>query len=53
MAVLTEPNILLRLLQPHHPHSKVAQRALDILRARNEVLNVVSQNLVELRGSRT
>jgi predicted nucleic acid-binding protein len=53
MAVLTDTNILLRLLQPHHPHSKVAQHALDILRARNEILNVASQNLVELWAAAT
>jgi len=53
MAVLTDTNILLRLLQPHHPHSKVAQKALDILRARNEVLNVAPQNLVELWAAAT
>ncbi len=48
MAVLTDTNILLRLLQPHHPHGQVAERALDKFRARNEVLVVTSQNLVEL-----
>jgi predicted nucleic acid-binding protein len=53
MAVLTDTNILLRLLQPHHPHSQVAQNALDILRARNEVLNVAPQNLVELWAAAT
>jgi predicted nucleic acid-binding protein len=47
MAVLTDTNVLLRLQQPHHPHCRIAQRALDILRARNEVLTITSQNLVE------
>jgi hypothetical protein len=48
MAVLTGTNIFLRLLQPHHPHCRVAGQALDFLRAREEVLNITSQNLVEL-----
>lgn len=47
MAVLTDTNIFLRLLQPHHPHCRVAERALDLLRARSEELNVTSQNLIE------
>ena len=47
MAVLLDTNILLRLLQPHHPHSPLAERALNILRKRNEVLNLTAQNLVE------
>ena len=51
MAVLTDTNIFLRLLQPHHPHCRIAERALDVLRAREEVLNVSSQNLVELRSA--
>jgi predicted nucleic acid-binding protein len=46
MAVLLDTNILLRLLQPHHPHSVLAERALNILRKRNEVLNLTAQNLV-------
>lgn len=48
MAILTDTNILLRLLQPHHPHCEIAERALDALRARNEIFNIVSQNLIEL-----
>src|SRR5437763_7124478 len=48
MAVLTDTNILLRLLQPHHAHCSIAERALDMLRARQETLNIVSQNLIEL-----
>src|SRR5436853_5087475 len=39
MATLTDTNILLRLLQPRHPHCQIAERVLDLLRARNEVLN--------------
>lgn len=53
MAVLTDTNIFLGLLQPHHPHCQVAGRALDTLRAREEVLNVAPQNLVELRAAAT
>ncbi|HEY4358810.1 MAG TPA: type II toxin-antitoxin system VapC family toxin [Acidobacteriaceae bacterium] len=47
MAVLLDTNILLRLLQPQHPHSAMTERALNILRRRNETLNIASQNLVE------
>jgi predicted nucleic acid-binding protein len=47
MAVLLDTNILLRLLQPHHPHCPLAERALNTLRGRNEVLNLTAQNLVE------
>jgi predicted nucleic acid-binding protein len=53
MAVLTDTNIFLRLLQPHHPHCAVAARALDLLRAEEELLNVTSQNLVELWAAAT
>ncbi len=53
MAILTDSNILLRLLQPHHPHCQVAERGVDILRKRNEVLVVVSQNLYELWAAAT
>lgn len=47
MAVLLDTNILLRLLQPHHPHCIRAERALNTLRNKNEVLNITAQNLVE------
>jgi len=47
MPVLVDTNILLRLLQPQHPHARIAEEALDELRRRDEVLNVTSQNLVE------
>src|ERR1700687_4967059 len=47
MAVLLDTNVLLRLLQPHHPHSPAAERALKILRNRNEALNLTAQNIVE------
>jgi predicted nucleic acid-binding protein len=48
MSVLLDTNILLRLLQPHHPHSPLAERALSTLRGRGEVLHLAAQNLVEL-----
>jgi predicted nucleic acid-binding protein len=48
MAILLDTNILLRLLQPHHPHCSTAERAIDVLRGRNELLNIVPQNLIEL-----
>ncbi|MGA2687513.1 MAG: PIN domain-containing protein [Candidatus Korobacteraceae bacterium] len=47
MAVLLDTNILLRLLQPHHPHCPIAERALVTLRGRGEVLHLAAQNLVE------
>lgn len=47
MAILIDTNILMRLLQPHHPHCSLAERALGTLRTRNETLNVAPQNLVE------
>jgi predicted nucleic acid-binding protein len=47
MAVLLDTNILLRLAQPTHPHASLAEAAVCRLRARNETLNIVSQNLVE------
>jgi predicted nucleic acid-binding protein len=53
MAVLLDTNILLLLLQPHHAHSPLAERALNILRKRNEVLNLTAQNLVEFWAATT
>jgi predicted nucleic acid-binding protein len=47
MAILIDTNILLRLLQPHHPHCALVERAVGILRTRNETLNVTPQNLME------
>jgi hypothetical protein len=40
MAILIDTNVLLRLMQPHHPQCAVAERAVAALRARNETLNV-------------
>jgi predicted nucleic acid-binding protein len=50
VATLLDTNVLLRLSQPHHPHCKIAERALSILNASNEVLNITAQNLVEFRA---
>jgi hypothetical protein len=47
MAVVLDRNILLRLLQPQHPHGLIAETAIAALRGKNEVLNITSQNLVE------
>jgi predicted nucleic acid-binding protein len=47
MAILIDTNILLRLLQPHHPHCDLVERALGTLRTQNETLNVTPQNLME------
>src|SRR5260370_9143547 len=47
MAVLVDTNILLRTLQPHHPHCPIAERALSVLRTGNEPMYVTVQNLVE------
>ena len=48
MAVLLDTNILLRLLQPHSAHGPIAERAVDTLRHRREVLHITAQNLVEV-----
>ena len=48
MAVLTDTNIFVRLPQPHHAQCGIAERALEFLRRREEILNVTSQNLIEL-----
>ena len=47
MTILIDTNILLRLLQPHHPHCALVERAVGTLRTRNETLNVTPQNLME------
>ena len=47
MAVLLDTNILVRLVQPHHPHAAIALRALRTLRMGNEALHITQQNLVE------
>ena|SRR5208337_2620124 len=53
MAVLLDTNILLRLLQPHHPHCPIAEQAINVLRKRNEVLHITAQNLVEFWATTT
>ncbi|HEY6345646.1 MAG TPA: PIN domain-containing protein [Bryobacteraceae bacterium] len=45
--VLTDTNILLRSIHPHHAHYAAAKSALNALRLRNEALCVAPQNLVE------
>jgi len=47
MAILIDTNVLLRLTQPHHPHSAIAESAVATLRTRNETLHVTPQNLME------
>jgi predicted nucleic acid-binding protein len=47
MAVLLDTNILLRLVQPHHPSAQIAIRALRELHAANEALHITQQNIVE------
>lgn len=48
MSILLDTNILLRTLQPHHPHASIVEKAVLSLRARNEPLWVCAQNLFEL-----
>jgi predicted nucleic acid-binding protein len=47
MPVLLDTNILLRTLQPAHPHCAVAERAIQRLRNRHETVWICAQNLVE------
>lgn len=47
MAILIDTNILLRSLQPHHPHCAIVERAVSVLRTANEALTVAAQNLIE------
>jgi len=47
MAILLDTNILLRLSQPHCAHAPIAEKALNVLRRRDETLHITSQNLVE------
>lgn len=47
MAVLLDTNVLLRLVQPHHPSAPLALRALQTLRTNNEMLHITQQNIVE------
>lgn len=47
MAFLIDTNILLRSVQPHHPQSGVVERALAVLRTRDEVLHIATQNPIK------
>ena len=47
MAVLVDTNILLRFVEPQHPHCAIVERAVGVLRTRNEAMNVMAQNLIE------
>jgi predicted nucleic acid-binding protein len=47
MAILIDTNILLRLLQPHHPQGALVERAVSTLRTQSETMNIAPQNLME------
>jgi predicted nucleic acid-binding protein len=47
MATLADTNILLRSLNTDDPYSRAVNRALSILRLRNESLVIAPQNLIE------
>ena len=47
MAILVDTNILLRSVQPHHPHYALVEKAFTYLRVRRETLFVAVQNLIE------
>src|SRR2546426_8222629 len=53
MAFLIDTNILLRTMQPHHPHCATAEGAVAELRRRSEVLHVAAQNLIEFWAAAT
>ncbi|MGO9255521.1 MAG: type II toxin-antitoxin system VapC family toxin [Bryobacteraceae bacterium] len=53
MAVLADTNILLRFVQPQHPHCAMVERAVGVFRTRNETMNVMAQNLIEFRAVAT
>jgi predicted nucleic acid-binding protein len=53
MAFLIDTNILLRTMQPHHPHCAPAERAVATLRSRSETLHVAAQNLIEFWAAAT
>lgn len=48
MACLLDTNVLLRILQPHHPHHPIAVAAVETLKAQGERLCISPQNLVEV-----
>ena len=47
MPILTDTNILLRLVAPSDPEYAIVRRAVDSLLARGEHLCYAAQNLVE------
>ncbi len=47
MAILADTNILLRSVQPHHPHYAFVEHAFAFFHAQGEVLFVSLQNLIE------
>jgi len=47
MAILIDTNVLLRLLQPHHPQCASAERAVGRLGTQDETLHITPQNLIE------
>jgi predicted nucleic acid-binding protein len=53
MAFLIDTNILLRMMQPHHPHCSSAERAVGVLKTRNETLHLAAQNLMEFWAAAT
>lgn len=46
--MLVDTSVLIRTLQPHHPHYAPADRALRLLPGRGRKLHIVAQNLIEL-----
>lgn len=46
--MLVDTNLLIRLLQPHHPLYRAADAAISALRSQNRPLYLVPQNLIEL-----
>lgn len=53
MAILADTNVLLRTVQPQHPHFATTLRALDVLHKRGELLCIASQNIVEFWAAAT
>ncbi|MEO8126116.1 MAG: PIN domain-containing protein [Bryobacteraceae bacterium] len=47
MVILLDSNVLLRSVQPHHPHCSWAETFVATLRLRNDTLCVAPQNLIE------
>jgi predicted nucleic acid-binding protein len=47
MAVLIDTNVLVRSVQPHHPHSPAAEAAIVVLTRGDEMVTVAVQNLIE------